>query len=346
MTAWQQQLLENLQQRGVLSGVERQQLTARPATPWYMVLLTALAAWLAAVLVVSATLFLFSRAEPGMLALCGVLTLSVALWLLRRSGEFAAQLVLACSLIGQALLVFAVLAMSDWSGDSWRMAAWVGGGLATLLLLPRAHYAHQLLCALLMMGNGALLAATGPWLGLYGITLAALAVVLWLHRGHWVNTRVPGTLRALASAATMVALMLGWVIHAQMLDMLDSHSQVKQLSWLYPAGAGALLLCTGLWLVRHMRALVRAGYLVAMLVTIALCAQMPGLLVGAALWLAVFHACDRHWSIVVGIGTSGYLGALYYSLHITLLNKSLLLLATGLALLLLRWLLLRLWTKV
>jgi len=89
----------------------------------------------------------------------------------------------------------------------------------------------------------------------------------------------------------------------------------------------------------------RLGVALLVLILIALGVQAPGLLIATALWLAVFHACERFWSLLVGVGARLYLFDLYYSLHISLLHKSLLLVICGAALLVLRWYLLGQWRK-
>lgn len=346
MKSWQRQLSDSLQQRGLLTDVGCQRLATGPVTPWYMVMLVSLAAWFSALLMTGALLVLFNDMAPAELLVWSLLTLGLAVWLFRRSGEFVAQLALACSLIGQVLLVVAVMNWMDGAVYSWRLAALIWSLVAALMLLPQASAVHRLLCALLIMAGGVQLAASGGWLGWYSVALAALAVVLWLSRERWAGVRAAAIIRALASAATLGALVVGLFVHTQVWGIFSSYSQLAWLSKWYPAAAGALLLASSTWLLRDATLLLRCCAAAVVLGGAVLCAQTPGLLVGAALWLAVFNACERHWSVVVGIGTTAYLGVLYYSLHITLLNKSLLLMATGVALLLARWLLLRLWKEL
>src|SRR5690606_41590898 len=82
---------------------------------------------------------------------------------------------------------------------------------------------------------------------------------------------------------------------------------------------------------------------IACLVVRALGWASPGLMVTGALWLALFRACARLWCALVGLVVTLYLGDLYYSLHLSLLHKSMVLMLSGVVLLLLRWLVLRFW---
>src|SRR5690606_39511346 len=99
--------------------------------------------------------------------------------------------------------------------------------------------------------------------------------------------------------------------------------------WLYPLGAATLLLGVALWLVRGQSLVRVAAVGIACLVVGALGWAAPGLLVAGALWLALFAACERLWCVLAGLAATLYLGDLYYSLHISLLHKSVVLALIG-----------------
>ncbi|PRB81920.1 DUF4401 domain-containing protein [Pseudomonas sp. MYb185] len=343
--AWQQGLIEALQQRQILDPPAVERVRDEHAAPWYMALLSGLAAWLAALLLLGSSLITIIDDSAPASAISGGLLLALAIWLLRRPGVFAAQLGLALSLVGQGLLVFALVQLEPWAAAGQRLPALGALLVAAGMLLPPAHGAHRLVCALIAMFSLAVLIGANALLSLYGLLLAALGICLWLQRSGWAGKRA-ALYRAIAGAATVMALVLAILGHGRwgdLLGLLLNDRTVQLLTWLYPVGAGLLLLATVSWLVRGEKPAFRLGCAAAVVIVVALCAQAPGLLVGAALWLAVFQASDRFWCVLVGIGTTLYLGDLYYSLHITLLHKSMLLVATGLVLLLLRWLLLRQW---
>ena len=341
--AWRQALVAELRQRQVLDPPALERLRGDSAAPWYMTLLSGLAAWLAALLLLGSTLVTIIDDSALASAVAGGVLLALAVWLLRRPGVFAAQLGLALSLLGQGLLVFALVQLEPWNAIGHRLPALGALLVAGGMLLPGATAAHRLVCALIVLFSLALLIGLNPWLPLYGLSLAALGVWLWLRRTGWAGSGWASLYRALACASTLAGLVLAILGHGRLLELFPSQPGLVLWPWIYPAGAGALLLLTANWLLRRQSPGMRLGVTVAVLLLVALGAQAPGLLIGAALWLAVFHASDRFWCVLVGIGTTLYLSELYYSLHITLLHKSLLLVATGLLLLVLRWLLLRQW---
>ena len=90
------------------------------------------------------------------------------------------------------------------------------------------------------------------------------------------------------------------------------------------------------WLTRAAPAGLRAAALGAALLFVPGAWQTPGLLASGALLLAAFHACHRPWVVLTLSFAALYLAELYYSLHATLLEKSLALAVTGVLLLLAR----------
>lgn len=337
-TPWKQALLDDLLQQQVIQQDGYALLHREEGAPWYVMLLSAIAAWFAAMLLLGAWVMM-TDASPLPSTFAGAILLLSAIWLLRSSGAFAVQLGLALSLYGQAMLVFSIIELELHTGADGRIPALVALVLSCGMLMARAGSAHRFFCALIAMVSLAVLVGNNPLLALYGVALAALAVCLWLGRARWAAISRVAVLRAVTGAATLMALALGIVgqpyAHAA-LWFGSVAVDAAHLRWLYPTGAAVLLLATLMWLMRGVQQSIRLGALAGVLIFIALCVQTPGLLIGAALWLAVFHACDRLWCALVGVGVALYLGDLYYSLHITLLAKSMLLATSGLMLLVLR----------
>ncbi|MEJ6656041.1 MAG: DUF4401 domain-containing protein [Pseudomonas sp.] len=337
-TPWKQALLNELLQQQVIQSDGYAALQLEEGAPWYVMLLSAIAAWFAAMMLLGAWITM-TDASPLPSLFAGAILLLSAIRLLRGSGAFVVQLGLALSLLGQAMLVFVIIELDLHTGANERIPALLALVLSGGMLMARAGSAHRFFCALIAMVSLAVLVGNNPLLAVYGVLLAALAVCLWLGRARWAATRRAAVLRAVSGAATLLALALGVFgqPYAHAASWFGSvAADAVHLRWLYPAGAAVLLLATLVWLMRGVQQSIRLGALAGILILIALCVQTPGLLIGAALWLAVFHACDRLWCVLVGAGVALYLGDLYYSLHITLLAKSMLLAASGLLLLVLR----------
>ena len=340
---WQQVLLDELQQRQILAPREAARLQNGQAAPWYMTALSGFAAWFAALMLLVAWMMsLGDQSLPNLFG--GGILLLAAIGLLRGNGAFVTQLGLAFSMLGQALLVFFIAELELPSPASLQLPALLALLVAIGMLMVPAGSAHRFLCALATMLGLVLLVDSHYLLSIHAVVLAALAVWLWLRRSSWAGSPQAPLIRAVAGAATLAALVLGIVGQPSMGGLrwfLASEPDAGGwIAWLYPLGAALVLLATLTWLTRGVQGPVRLACLSGALVLAALGSPAPGLLVAAALWLVVFQACDRLWCVLVGVGVAFYLGDLYYSLHITLLVKSILLAASGLVLLLLRQLVL------
>lgn len=345
---WKQALLGQLRERRILDEPGILRLRQWERGPWYAVLLSGLAAWLAALLLVGGTLVTLLDESPLAAGVAGLLLLGLAVWLLRQPGVFVSQLGLALSLTGQAMLVLAASQTGILDAHLQRAPAALALALAAGMLWAPAVAAHRMACALIAVTAGAALVGLSDVLAGYGLGLAVLAVWLWLQRSRWAFSGRASLYRALAGGATLLALALPTVTHGLgggQLAALAGPELPPAWSWFYPLGVSALLLGVTLYLARSLQIQLRIGAVVAVLLLIVPGIQAPGLLVAAALGLAVFHACERFWMVLVGLGATLYLAAFYYGLHISLLNKSVLLIASGVVLLVLRGHLLRQWEQ-
>ena len=341
---WKQTLLDGLRQQRILDEPAALRVAQHEAVPRYVAYLSGIGACFAAQFLLLSLVFTFVYDSPAVTAIGGVLLLGLAAWVLRLPEVFARQMGLALSLVGQGMLVLAMLQLELLSANSLRPVA-LGAALvaAGMLLVPTSGM-HQRICALIAMIAGGVLVGVNELLVLYGTALAALAAGIWLLRCRWAGSRRAGLWRALAETATLVALVLpllsGWLRAAGAAELFGIG---VWLHWLHPLAAGMLLLSVSQYLLRGERLGVRMAALGMVLLLMLAGTQAPGLLIAAALWLAVFHGADRFWCLQVGVGVALYLGDFYYSLHISLLLKSALLIASGAILLALRWCLLRYW---
>ena len=339
---WKQVLLDGLRQQRILDEPAALRLVQQEAAPKYVAYLSGMAAWFASSFMLVSLVFTFFIDSPPVTAIGGVLLLGGAIWLLRRPEIFARQMGLALSLIAQGMLVLAVLQLDSFDSHSVRpaaaLAALVGAGM---LLVPTVGM-HQRACAMIIMAAAAVLIGANELLALYGVLLAALAAGIWILRSRWAGSHRSSLWRALAEAATLVALILPvFAGQHSALGWPALFTSAGWLGWVHPLCAGLLLLSVSQYLLRDQSMEARMGALGMVLLLTLAGSQAPGLLIAAALWLAVFHGADRFWCLQVGAGVTFYLGSFYYSLHITLLHKSLLLIASGALLLVLRWCLLR-----
>jgi len=330
-------LLDRLQAQGVIDADARQGFAPPAHAPWWLAVLLAGAAWIASLIILS-TFFipLVMLGDSTVLRVVGAcVLLAGALHLFRRQGPFPAQMALAFSLAGQGVLAFTV---ADALGGRFASdAATVTGALvAAALLWPHTSPTHRMLCALIVAGNAGWLIGPGAALALYGVVLAAGAAALWLTRVRWSAHRLSPQIKAAAHAATLAALVLAPYGHARLVFELTGGGPDMAVPLVYSVGAGAVLVATAAWLVRDAAPALRFGAPVAAMLLALAAWPAPGLVVAATLLLAAFHACHRPWTLLALAFAALYLGELYYSLHATLLVKSIALAASGALLLVLR----------
>jgi len=311
---------------------------AETETPWYVKALIGVAAWLAAIFLVAA-LGIAGLIEVGMTAIAtGGVFVAGALILAWRLGHgiFWGQLAFALSLAGQLLVIGGVLSETS----SIAAAALVAIGLETVLFVLYPDGLHRLLSLLALCA--ALLALMMEWdaaeaVHLLITVLALGAVLVWQYAaqlwvGRWASFQMP------LGIGLPLALFLICV-----LSLVDGFEAT--LWWLSALGLAVVLLYLGSVILIELGIGLRSAvgiWFVAAVVLIAIPAyQTPGILAAIIGLLLGFWRGNR---LLLGAATLfllGFLAAYYYNLTVTLLVKSFILMGTGVVLLLLRTLLLR-----
>lgn len=333
-------LLEVLQHHGVFDATRMAGLEHCLPPPWWLALLQGIAAWIASLLIISsffAPLLLLGEGPLGR-GVAGTVLLAVAVWLFGRASLFTGQMALALSLAGQALVVSVMFdGLGAFAGQPRPIAA-VGLLVAAGMMVPYSTVLHRTVCALLVAGNAAILIGPGDPLVIYALFLATVAVGLWLWRSAWAAWSRAAVLKAWAHALTLMSLVSAWFVAVE--PSLGAMLLPGQLTnagppapALYPAGVAVLLLLTVAWLSRGAPSTQRAAAIGAAAIYVLAAWNAPGLVVSAAILLAVFHACHRPWIALSLLAALVYLGRFYYGLESTLLVKSAALAATGVVLL-------------
>jgi len=329
------ELLTILAQHGIADEPQCQQLAEEASSVPWLAALQAIAAWFAALFVAFFALGL----SGGNGSVLGIIFIGVALWLfwMQRSSPFASHMALGLSLGGQLLLLYKGRFLE---GQATLLQ---GAVVAALLALwPHTSRLHRIVCMVLALWLGCYQALTKPYPGIMLWLLMALASLLWLTRRQWCVWHRAAYLGALAHASSFLALALLLWLHSQSLTLvrffLPSLQQDHLAYWVYTRGTALLWLACVLWLTRSLAVSQRLYLLgAAVVLTILGMRATPSLLLCLTLMLATFHACQRAWFALSLLSTFGVLGLFYYSLHQTLLFKSLSLGAAGLAILLLGW---------
>lgn len=301
-------LWQQLVEAGLVIGDPPPPEPAGPA--WYVHALLGCAAWVAA-LFLTIVLVAFFRFE-GALAIGGTLACAAGLALLRSPSPFLTQLGLAASIAGQAGLLFGLGVFRDFNRTAAVMAA--------ILILPSLLTTNSIYRAWCTGASILLLAAAlEQWSPLTIAIAAALVTFVFL-----VQPQIP---RAYGYGAAIALVAIDLLTHFGR----NPHPQAPYAGGLL---AGLALVYTA----HHFFGL--QGSVYAALISLILI-PAPGV-AAALLIILIGFGCAAPTLTGLGIAAGlAYLSHFYYSQSFTLLNKSLVLLATGLALLALRWFLFR-----
>jgi hypothetical protein len=314
------------------------------SAPWFVRVMLGIAGWIGALFLLGfvGAGFAFVFRNSGAAAVLGAAACAAAVAIFRVApkNDFVAQFGLAVSLAGQALLVYAV---GDWMDGSIVAIAFFVALQQALLFVLVPSFVHRLWA----VWSG-VVAATIALMdaGLFGfvpaVTTAAFA---WVALSEFRVARHGPLVRAgvygLALAAGQVAVLPGGLLS----ELFYGHSH-RGLSlgmpgvWLARLALAAVLVFAAVVLLRRERVALdsgpgRIGLAVALLLGL-VSIKAPGVGPAAVILIVGYANADR---VLTGLGIVallGYLSQYYYSLHATLLEKSGLLVAAGLALLLVR----------
>lgn len=336
-----QQLLQQvapqaLNQQGLLLETLGQLNSAAPP-PWYLRILIALSAWLAALLFL---VFLFLGGwvqEERSAWLVGLLFIGAALVLhrlnRRQEGLFLSQFALAFSMAGHVLFISGLYEETD-------SVLLTCAGILLLelvLLLAYKEFLHRLLAVQLACLSLAWLCMESPVPELLHpliISLAVLSLLAW----HWEAWHQPGWRQALylplayGCASSLVAILL--------LSLLSHGEYARLLSswWLSSVGLGIILLfLQQRYLQRlHLRLSYAGQFLLVggTLAGIVILAQTPGVI--AALLLLLLGFERQRWPLVGAaiLFALLFFSFWYYQLALSLLEKSIALTLGGVLVLL------------
>ncbi len=339
------QLWNTLSKAGVVAGPEPR--LAEAGSPWYVKALLGFSGWLAA-------LFLLGFIGVGLEFVMRSSTVSfVSGWVLiggafailrMPKNEFYEHLGLAVSLAGQALVAMALFKVVKRNDElAWLLVALMEVPLA--LVMP--NFVHRVFSSFLAAVAFAMTLHFMRVPYLFGGVVLLLAAYLWLNEFRF--PRHLGKVRAIGYGLVL-ALVLLKSTELFGLDIMGLRfARERPELWVRPwmgevvAGAATLFVVWQL-LRRHGQALAGRFAVTALTGTLALCAvsmEAKGITAGMVIMLLGFAGGNR---VLLGLGIASllfYISSYYYLLDATLLAKAQTLLVTGLGLLALRWLMVR-----
>lgn len=315
-------------------------------SPWYVKVLLAFSGWIAAIfflcfLAMACTAIIDNSAIAGLVG--GAIVLIACILLRLAKNEFLEHLALAISLAGQALVIYWIFEHSLIT----ETMSWLGTLLFQAVLVAlMPNFIHRVFSSVAMGIAFCMTMLLSGWAFAAGGTLMAGAAWCWLN-----ELRFPKQMRLIQAVGFGLVLAV-IVLHATELSehrFLFHFSSLRVEQWGQPwmgeLMKGAVMLSV-VWeiLQRYRQSTAQPLALIALLATTVVCGlslEVYGLTAGMTLILLGFSASHR---LLLGLGIAALLlllSSYYYLIDLTLLAKSGSLCATGLALLLLRWGMLR-----
>jgi uncharacterized membrane protein len=340
MTNQDLELWHKLQQAGVVNG--EMPPTQIVNNPWYLRVLQGLTGWFAAWFLLGSVFAIFHELlrQESIAFVFGVLFIVGAYFVYRlKDSDFIGQFALAMSLTGQSLCVYAWHDLLEDYSSAWWLMFMMGASLAWLM----PSFIHRFLSASLAVWSLVVLCISWPIVWLMPALVVGAVTFIWLTESKWLvySERV----RPIAYALTFAALNMHsmTLLSPHELASINHHYQVASGRFFIPLNevllATIFVLMVVALLQRYQVAFHSKQGIVALVAAVCVAAISQEAMGLAVAWSFILLGFANSNKVLLAIGTSTfwlYLARYYYILDMTLLNKSYLLIATGLFLLLLR----------
>lgn len=337
-TLTREMLWERLNAAGLADGQIPQAGEAR--SPWFVRAMLGIAGWIGASFLLSfvgaVLAFLLKSAGASFVAGAGACAVAVFVFRAAPKNDFIAQFGLAVSLAGQAMMTFGAAQWIERSATGIALYIALQQALLFVLVPSFVHrfwsaWTAALAATYAMLDAGWF--AFAPAIVTASFAWVALSEFRWAGRGEMVRAAMYG----LAVAAVMNAMaygeLAGYLVHGgrRVFPLGEPGLWLARLAsvGVLVATVAALLRREGLGFASGQGRVGLAGALILGAASI----KAPGVGPAAAILVLGFANGDRVLRGMGVVALLGYLSHYYYSLHATLLEKSLLLMATGVALL-------------
>jgi len=318
--------------------------------PWYVRTMVGFGAWLASLLLVGFFVGLF----PGMyevgFIVVGLVLVAGAVFFRRISdGDFIVQSTLAVSLAGQAMAAFGLLGVFEWDATEPVLIAIIIMSAVLFIIFP--DRIHRVLSVLLAVGSFASLLYAqelNALIPVVGPAIAVAFVVLYERQAVIIESGWGALLRPLQDGLVVGAFGCLMLSTVYVLPEITSYSFYPR-PWISTLLLGGLFLYVGsrIWppLVENART---PGLVLVygLMLTVVLAAwSAPGLLLALIVVMVGTASGNRS---MVGTGVVFlvvFVSAYFYGIQLTMLAKSGSLIASGVAILLVRWALLKVMVK-
>ena len=339
------QIWNLLLDKGLVSGSEPEQ--KQPDSPWYVKTLLAFSGWLASIFVFAFLVAGFSGLLNNSLACIIVgsgLIISAFMTLSQSKSEFFEHIGLACSLAGQALVVIAIFDLMD----EHKALAWAVCAVFQLSLsLVMPNFIHRVFSSFFSAASFSISLSFGGSSAISGSLVMLVCAWLWLNEFKYpqkhkmlvgIGYGLTLSMIHFKGSALFGGGSMGWVTgHTSGTPWIEP--------WLGEAlNCGVLLYVVWQVLTRYSVRLaspVAVLAIVATLVISGVSMEAKGIATGMMIITLGFLGSNR---TLLGLGVLSllfYFSSYYYFLEITLLAKAQILFIAAVALLVLRWILVK-----
>ncbi|TDR19429.1 GDYXXLXY domain-containing protein [Marinicella litoralis] len=335
-------LWRRLSDMDLVSGEQPANEQVHETTFWYIRVLQGFAGWLAAVFLIGFLGFgvagLFEHGA-AMMVLGVILNVSSYVFFKTKPGsDFFEQMVLAFSLTGQFLFAFGLFELFEFKGQQWLA---VVGLYQIVLMLVMPNFLHRFLSA--WFAVIALFWGFEAWVysGLGSALVAALFVWLWLDKTGWQADK--DLYEPIGYALGLSLLQLNVQSQYWLFDMFryrqyEGSWLMQNAEWISALLNSAVLLYFIFRMAQEHKVALssKAGRFIVLAAVVMMFSALPVIgLSSAILVILVGFARQNKVLLVMGvISLLGFVSWYYYSLNITLLQKSLILMLIGTVLLL------------
>ncbi len=350
-----QQVLAGLQTEGLITGEAAGKADAALANigdvqPWYIRTMVGFGAWLASLLLIGFVASIGIATNIG-LAIIGAVLIAGAIVVRRRSSnDFMVQSALASSLAGQAILAYGIVELTGNDAFEGVLSVVIVLNVILFFIFPdRLHRVLSVLIAATSLGALLYIWELNVIVPVLGPVFAAVLVFFYTRQGAFMHSGKGQLVRPLISGVMFSSCGFLLLSSIYVLPDLGNKFAFYPRPWISTVLLGALFLYMGtqVWPQLSSEANAsRAPIFYALLVVIVAAAwAIPGLLLALIVIMLGASSGNRAF---VGAGIaflSIFMAAYFYGIQLPMLTKSITLVATGLAVLLARWLILNLVTN-
>jgi hypothetical protein len=349
-TATLQQVYAGLQAEGLLPEDSTEKIeeilnSMAEIQPWYVRTMVGFGAWLASLLLIGFVGGIGIAADGGFVVI-GVGLIAGAIFVRRKSvNDFLVQSALACSLAGQAIMAYGIVEIT--SGNELEEVLSVVAVISTILFFIFPDRIHRVLSVLITTTSLSVLLyiwELNMIVPVLGPVFAAVLVVMYTRQGVIIESGKGHLLRPLMTGMMLSAFGFLLLSTIYILPELRLDFEFYPRPWISTLLLGALFLYGGTRVWSQLsddRNSSAAGLFYGLLVlVIATAWAIPGLLLALIVIMLGTSSGNR---IFIGAGITFlvvFIASYFYGIQISMLTKSITLVATGSAVLLARWLIL------